>query len=183
MSIAVQTGLSIAETALRYMGVLGGLGLAAGVVSGLIKAHGAKTRRTYAHRNVPREVAESEQLMDLYITMASHKGADTHLLNKAFNRCAAMVSVYDRIAKASPGSVKPSLITDARKIYTAFSGYLQEFYRESRISLIQMGSTTVPVNGDLQAAHNALMAAVHGNMASITNLIQRKMHQAVALRV
>lgn len=170
------------ETGLTYSAIMGGLGMFAGLVSGFVKLQSSKKRATLARGTVPRKVQDSEELTDLYITLASHRGAKPKHLEHAFNRCADMFEVHRRVTEAGALSVGLSLITDARAIHTSVMRYLRDFYDASHIPLVQVGSAMVPVNFDLQQAHQNLVGIVDGTMASITNVIQAKHREAVTLR-
>lgn len=174
---------TIVGSALKGLVMLGGLGMVGGLVGGLVMERGKQSRKETVRRTIiPEDLLPYDVLVDCFLTLGSVKGCDVKTLKSAAGRCAAIVSIYNKIRAAHPSTVKVGLMTDVVKVHTSFIKYLRDFYRNSDIPRVQQEGAVIPVNKELADAHKVLMETVDGYRHNIHNLVIQKVREGVATR-
>jgi len=132
---------------------------------------------------MPRVLESMSPIRDALMLFSEHKQANLYILERVSRRCAGLLEAYMKVASAKSATVRPSIITVGARYTASVKKYLRQFYAESDIPLIEIERQFVPVNRELQHAHETLMLSIEMLAESIELAVREKLEDGVAERV
>ena len=132
---------------------------------------------------MPRVLESMAPVRDALMLFSEHKQANMYILERVSRRCAALMEAYMKVSAAKSDTVRPSIITLGARYTASIKKYLRQFYAESDIPLMEVEKQFIPVNRELQHAHETLMLSVECLAESIELAAREKLEDGVAERV
>ena len=132
---------------------------------------------------IPRILDTVHPIRDALITFAGHKHANLHVLQRVSRRCASLLEAYIKVTSAKPDTVRASIITLGSRYTASILKYLQLFYHESDIPMVETDRQFVPINRELKHAHETLILTVECLAESLSLAAREKLEDGVAERV
>ena len=132
---------------------------------------------------IPRVLESMAPIRDALMLFSEHKQANLYILGRVGRRCASLLEAYMKVSAAKSDTVRPSIIALGSRYTASIKKYLRQFYAESDIPLMEIERQFIPVNRELQHAHESLMLAVECLSESIELAVREKLESGVAERV
>jgi hypothetical protein len=159
--------------------ILGGL---LGLVQGFV-AWRAQTQVTQTHTPwIPQTLIGMPDLYRAFQVLGSAPKCDVQQLARVARRCDTLFKLEERVARADPRTVKPSLGPAAARLKNEGIELLNDFYHGSRISMVASEGEIVPVNTALRDAHNTIVRALQDETHNVGLIVAESQREKAAVR-
>ena len=132
---------------------------------------------------LPRILEGMAPVRDALMLLSEHKQANLYILERVSRRCASLLEAYMKVSSAKSDTVRASIITLGSRYTASIKKYLRQFYAESDIPLVEIDRQFIPVNRELQHAHETLLLSIECLSESLELAVREKLEDGVAERV